>query len=320
MYNTTNIGGLFMERKYIDTFGIRHSYIQKTKFLKAMQKDVEALGYETYIHTKRMRLTRIRHLFVGNIKNAKKLVIVPYDTPTQVFWPNYKYYPIDGDMYIRKHFLPVFAPMVVAYAILLGMVYILPSLFPESMKTVLFYISVFYLFFLLAFIVFGFANKNNVNRNSASVCLAYEALQTLDAKKRRENAFVFVDSSILKGYGGKVLSAYLEEVHKNPIKLCLNCIGMGEEVCVGFSKGMRKEAQTLCKAYKGKKSIQTKSMNDSHKFNTPIDSLNDAMILSCGSFEEENFVVYNTASKKDVYVEEEHYKTMLEMLLTYLQM
>ena len=150
------------------------------------------------------------------------------------------------------------------------------------------YFSIFYFMFLLAFIVLGFANKNNVNRNSASICMALDLMEKLDVRKRKETAFVFMDSYIMKGFGGQVLASYLESVQKNPMKICLNCIACGEEVCVGFSKGMRKDAQTLAKAYKANKKIQTKTIQDAQKMHTPFDSLNDVINVSCGSFEEEN--------------------------------
>lgn len=309
-----------MGRKYIDSFSVRHGMLAKNKFLKEIKNDVEALGYETNMYEKRMRLSKVRHLIVGNIKNAKKLVIVPYDTPTQVFWPKYKYYPMDGDMQLQKQFLPTFVPMIVGYVGLLALVYIFPDLLGETFKVPLYYFSIFYFMFLLAFIVLGFANKNNVNRNSASICMALDLMEKLDVRKRKETAFVFMDSYIMKGYGGQVLASYLESVQKNPMKICLNCIACGEEVCVGFSKGMRKDAQTLAKAYKGNKKIQTKTIQDAQKMHTPFDSLNDVINVSCGSFEEENFVVYNTASKKDTYLEEENYTAILEMMIAYLQM
>ena len=69
-----------MENKYSKEFGVRFSWTQKSKFLKEIEKDLKELGYESSIHSKRIRFSKVRNLIVGNLKSAKKIVIVPYDS------------------------------------------------------------------------------------------------------------------------------------------------------------------------------------------------------------------------------------------------
>lgn len=308
-----------MENKYSKEFGVRFSWTQKSKFLKEIEKDLKELGYESSIHSKRIRFSKVRNLIAGNLKSAKKIVIVPYDTPSLILWPNYKYYPLEGDYFIRKHFAPAFLPMIVAYFILLAMIYIFPQFLNDFAQVVLFLMAVAYLVVLLIFIIRGFACPHNRNRNDASIKMALDFIQAMDAKTKKEIAFVFMDHASMKGYGSQVFGEYLEELHKNPKKIVLNCVGRGEEIAIGFSKGMRKDAIELsrrCKEY----NIKTKSMSELDLMHTPAHALSDVLYISCGKFEEEHFVVYDTAGFKDKKIDEKRCEEVKNIVQTYIQM
>ena len=117
----------------------------------------------------------------------------------------------------------------------------------------------------------------------------------------------------------KYIHKYLEELHKNPKKIVLNCIGRGEEIAIGFSKGMRKDAIELsrrCKEY----NIKTKSMSELDLMHTPAHALSDVLYISCGKFEEEHFVVYDTAGFKDKKIDEKRCEEVKNIVQTYIQM
>lgn len=307
-----------MFEKYLDVYGTRFSYSQKTKFLKEIQKDLDTMGMESFVDKNRIHFSRVRNLMVGNFKNAKDVIIVPYDTPAMVFWPNYKYYPQEGMYFVKKHFVPGYVPMIIAYMILLCLIYVIPNYVSDTVQAFLFLFSTIYLVGLLKLIIKGFANRKNYTRNSAGIQMALEILENMDAKKRKECAFVFMDYACTKGHGAKTLQKYLEENHKNPQKLVINTIGSGEEICVGFSKGMRKNVNELIKKKSGMYKIHSKSLSEDDMYSTPMESLSQVLCISSGKMEENHFYAKDTASLKDHKVDQKIYNEIKNLIKEYL--
>ena len=72
--------------KYTKQFGTRFSRKQKNKFKDEIAKEFSELGYEMKEIEGRKWLNKAKDYFFGNIKNAKTVIVVPYDTPERKIW------------------------------------------------------------------------------------------------------------------------------------------------------------------------------------------------------------------------------------------
>lgn len=308
-----------MFEKYNTQYAKRFYKGQKRKFREAIQEDFKTLGYSSLVDERRIRMSKVSNLMIGNFKTAKNIIVVPYDTPSRIFWPNYKYYPQEGNYFMKKNFLPTYGPMLLSYAFLLFLVYVVPKYLPLEAQFVLFAISILYLIGVLTLIIKGFPNSKNAIRNTASIAMAYDIAEKLSTDKRKECAFVFMDYASVKSFGAQALEEFMKDRQRKTNKIILYCIGSGNEMSIGYAKGNRKEASDLSKRYKGSLKSSNRSMDVADCMNTPMDSLQNAIIVSTGETQDSHFCVKNTASSKDREYDKETYESIKNMVLDYLK-
>lgn len=307
-----------MFEKYNTQYAKRFYKGQKAKFQEEIQKDFAQLGYNSLVDVRKVKFSKVRNVMIGNFKTAKNIIVVPYDTPSHVFWPNYKYYPQEGNYFMKKNFFPTYGPMLLSYVLLLFLVYVVPKWFPVQMQMVIFTLSVIYLSIVLTLIIKGFPNAKNAVRNTTSIALAYDLANSLSSDKQKECAFVFMDHSMVKSYGPQALEAFMGERQRKTNKIVLYCLGRGNEMSIGYAKGHRKQANDMIKKYKGTLNSNTRLMDGSDCLNNPMEFLQNAMMISSGDKEDTHLCVKNTACKKDNEYNQALYDDVKQMLINYL--
>lgn len=306
-------------KEILEKYKVRFYRRQKLAFKNALCEKMEALGYQCEMLSKKIKMVQVDNILVGNFKQAKTIVVVPYDTPARVFWFKYLYFPCNGEKQLRKSFLPIYAPLLISYVILLGIIYILPTYISlGANQIVLSLASTLYLAVLLMMIVKGFANHKNATRNSAAISIAYDIASTLDERKRKEVAFVFTDKNTTKVKGSILLEDYMKSINKGTEKIVLYCIGGGNQIQVGYKKGSRKTANELVKKHNGEHKPIAKGLSDGDVMQLPLEPFDNALQISTGEMEDNTLVVRNTATSKDVEVNEELVEEVKGMVLGYL--
>lgn len=305
-----------MENKYLN-YGPRFSKREKRMFANEIIKDFEELGYEGIVDTKKTTFSSINNILVGNFKSARTLVVVPYDTPSKIFWPKYRYYLQDGKFMLKKNFGPVFGPMVIGYIILLIVTFYLPGLVSKEMQYIFSVVAITYLILMFVFFFKGFANRNNAVKNNASVQMAYDIAKSLRADQKKSVAFAFTDKNDSKMQGSKLLEEYMATLRKKPIKIVLYCIGRGNVVSIGYKKGIRKEVNEVIKKCKGK--VDTISLDEEECMQYPLEYLNNVMQISSGYLDDEKrLYIDNVCTNKDKEVDEEIIEKVRGMIVEYL--
>lgn len=302
-------------QKYITGAKVRFTKRAKLDYAQILLKDYEALGYQGMVKSARKGITSIVNVMVGNFKTAKKVIVVPYDTPSKVFWKNYKYYAQDGDHALKKNFIPIYTPMIIAYMVLLLMVYGLPMVLSESLQSWVFSFSSLYLIGVLILIIRGYANTHNTVRNNASLAVAYEYASSLSKEERKDVAFVFTGSNTSRMYGSLMLQEYLDEHNRKPLLIVLYCLGRGSLLSVAYDKGERKTALELTRHYEG--NSQVKAMDNAKKMQTPMEAFQGALMVSSGDIVDDYFCVMNTCSSKDKEYDESLLDNVVSMLLKF---
>ena len=158
--------------KYTKQFGTRFSRKQKNKFKDEIAKEFSELGYEMKEIEGRKWLNKAKDYFFGNIKNAKTVIVVPYDTPERKIWNKVFYFPFDGEKTASKTMAATFVPIVALYAIILIFVFFGGKMTTNPIMTAMISLIMFLLLlFLVDFMTHGIRNTKNFTRNSAYIFL-----------------------------------------------------------------------------------------------------------------------------------------------------
>ncbi len=306
--------------RYTKEFGTRFLRFQKHKFEKALTKDMEEAGYEKKVFEgKKMLLMKAEDYFYGNLKRMKTVIVVPYDTPERKFWHKVLYYPFDGTKTMNKTLIATYVPAIIVYLIILVAIYTVSNFIGSVTMANMFSLILFlFVIFLVYFMLHGFANHKNVNRNSSAVVAAVQLAKRLDKDERQRVAFLFTDKNKGTYLGAKIADEQFVKEGKNPNVICLDCIGTGSVTGISFNPGNRRFATDLAHEYKDK--IETVKLDDMMRVQTPMSHFRKAVMVASGELDENNrLYVLGTGTRKDKVADEEHIDSVCDMLYAYIQ-
>lgn len=311
-----------MNRENLDKYmnqKIRFNKRSKLVFADELIADFAKLNYKGVVDTRKIGLMKVHNILIGNFKTAKNVIVVPYDTPKKVLWPNYKFYPQNGEVAMKKNFLPLYMPLILVYLGLLAIVYIVPTWLNLKSQNTLFVIAFAYLIFLMILIFRGFANRKNAVRCDAAIALAYEIAEALNASTRKEVAFAFTDANTAKMQGSEALEKFFTSISRKPNKMILYCLGKGDHISIGYRKGNKKNVLDMIKKHKSAYILEHKSMDNTQCMQLPIDHLDNAMIISSGEKINNELCIKGLCSSKDVSYEEAILDDVKTLVVNYLQ-
>lgn len=306
-------------RKYTETYGVRFSGKQKAKFRAALIEDFHSCGYEPTLMSGRKHLTKVNNLLFGNIRHAKTIIAIPYDTPQRVFWHKNRFYPMDGTASANHSILPMLVPALLFYLVMLIAVN-QSSAFIQNQASATLMLALFLagFFFLMYFMLHGLANRHNFNRYSAAVALALELAQTLNKDQRRTTAFLFLDANKTRFYGARLAFEELQKQNKSPNVILLSTFARGSQMGVGYGTQAKKLAQELAKTQSDKR-LKPIALTDNMRSGTPMEFFPKSIILAAGEWDEKKrLCVFDTATGKDQIIDEANYDAILRSLHVYL--
>lgn len=305
--------------KYISTFGTRFTPRQKNRFINEMVNDMKEYDYDSTLINGKKGLTKANNLLIGNLKHAKVIVCVPYDTPQHYFWPNPKYFPLNGNRANLKEFFALYGPAIILYIIIFLGLQFTPALTSNLQYQTILVGVTFILLGLLAYYLFiGFANHKNVNRNTLSVITALDIADQLDKNSRKKVAFLFTDKNKGKHVGAAIAVEDFMKQNRNPNIICLNCIGNGDVAAIGYNPNSKKLAQDLNRMNKSKwKQIE---LDDNKRFQSMMEHYQKAVMISVGYMDAKgDLTVDHTGTGKDTTFQEENFEKVSTMLVDYIK-
>lgn len=291
----------------------------KKKCRKQLKKDFQELGWELSSIDGNSGLYKVKNLFVGNMKSAKVVITVPYDTPPKVYWPNPKYYPLNGNRSNLKGFLPLYGPALIIYAIIFIILSFQNQILPNEIMRSLFSVgAMVILIFMMYYLLHGFTNKHNATRNSASIIAALEIAKSLSKDDKRKVAFLFTDKNIRRHAGAKVAMEEFKNQEKNPTIIALNCIGTGKDMAIGYLANSRKVAQEINRKLKVR--LKQVQIDNTMCIQSPMEHFLKAVMISAGTFDDKNeLCVAGTGTGKDCHIDDENIAKVVQMIITYIQ-
>lgn len=306
--------------KYTKTLGTRFSARQKSKFTDELTKDFSEFGYEMKMIEGRKWLNKAKDIFYGNMKTAKTVIVVPYDTPEKKFWHKIFYFPFDGTKTANKTMAATFVPIVVVYAFVLGFVFFGSKLVTDPiMSSILSVVMFVLLIFLVYFMTHGIRNTKNYNRNSASVIAALEIAEGLSKDERKKVGFLFTDKNKSRFLGAEIAGKEFKEAGKNPNIIYLDCIVNGKTLQLGYKPQNRKFAQEIIKSDPNKKAIDAVKIDENMQFQSAMAHFDKAVVISCGELDDEGrLYVLGTCTGKDKVLDQSNVERIIKMVVNYI--
>ena len=210
-------------------FGKRYSKKQKIRFLRYVQRSAQEKGVKMYLDEGEASGKSGCNVYLGPIQRAKTILVVPYDTPSRLWWPGFHYYPMDPGRNARQESLVMALDFALAAALLVAYWFaVFRRCFSAGGLTGGLALFGLLLVALLAVnLVLGSANAKNYSRNSASLALA---LEIFDGLQDGSVAVALLDNACA-GLGGYArLAEYLGGRARQTNVVILDCVMSGSEL------------------------------------------------------------------------------------------
>jgi len=205
-----------------EKFPIRKSEEQKKKFRDWVLEEAKRLGYEAKIERSGDKHDNI---VIGNPETAKVTFTAHYDTPACIGLPNIMM-PRNLPLFFAYQFLMVGLMLLASFGA--GLI---ANAFLHDVRMAYLIAYVIYLG-LLMLMLYGPANKHNVNDNTSGVSAVLETMALLPPEKRGKAAFILFDNEEKGLRGSKAYAREHQEVQCTHLIVNMDCVGVGEDILV----------------------------------------------------------------------------------------
>lgn len=218
---------------------VRKSKVQKAAFREWFTGWAKEQGY-TAEATAPKGIFRSSNLVVGNPETAEVVFTGHYDTPAVMPLPNF-ITPCNVLVYLLYQLLLV--PVLLIPGALTGALsgYALKLLTgnAELASSVGGLLGFAMVYVMLGVMMFGPANKNNVNDNTSGVAAVMELMQRLPQEQRHKAAFILFDNEEKGMMGSSAYAGMYKAVKKEKLIINMDCVGDGENILFFANKRTR---------------------------------------------------------------------------------
>ncbi|MBQ7851095.1 MAG: M28 family peptidase [Clostridia bacterium] len=217
-----------------EKFPIRRSDKQKEAFRKWVMAEMNAMGYRA--HVEENDKGKHRNVIAGDPESAELTVTAHYDTPACIGIPNLMI-PRNWAVYYLYQILVIGGMIVIALAAGLA----IGAVLQDQRGMLIGYFGVYMALLLL--MLYGPANKHNVNDNTSGVAAVLETMARIPVEQRPKIAFILFDNEEKGCRGSKAYAR--EHLQMQHIKLVVNldCVGVGEHFIVSSPRLARNMEQ-----------------------------------------------------------------------------
>lgn len=271
----------------------------KIRFLHHINEEFTTMGYSTSLLYPLNTKGEASDLLIGDVKQAKTIIVVPYDTPIKTLGL-FPYAPFDFRNYKIKYLVAVAIPLFAVF--LTCFFFSLKFLKLDWLNGNFFPSDLLVLFLYLIGIIFivryskGIPNSKNINRNSSGIITLLTLAYALKDNKSSSFAFALTDHGCSNRMGDLMLKEYLgaDAAQKNFI--VLNCVGMGNSIGINYSESTKNTI--LLSGLLSNKTIALYP-EDGDRFSA-ASLYNNCIMISCtDNPENDKFVVGSVNTRKD---------------------
>ena len=210
-----------------ERFPIRRSGSEKKAFRQWALEKMNELGYHARVEENDNG--RHQNVVAGDPDKAQIIFTAHYDTPACIGIPNLMI-PRNWPVYLLYQMLIVGGMLAIALAAGLG----LGVLLQNQKAMLLGYFGVYMVLLLL--MLYGPANKHNVNDNTSGVAAILELMERIPPENRSEIAFILFDNEEKGCRGSKAFARDHLKVQHTSLIVNLDCVGVGDHFILSVPK------------------------------------------------------------------------------------
>lgn len=279
-------------------FGKRFTTRQKDKFIHYMQVRATENGTKYSLKCEKQGIRQCRNIHLGDLKQARVILAVPYDTGSRILWPGIKYYPLQAKKNAWMDSISKVLDILLILLIFLG--YYITLLKKDISLPVL--AGAIILILTSGKFLLGWGNSNNYSRNSASIVVALECQKRLGPEQL---AVVLLDHSCC-GFGGyQQLADFLKKKRLQKKVIILDCIASGTELHLHTSAPISQLPN-----------VQIHHIDEQQRGQSTIELFSDCTILTGGKQVGGVTVINGTRSPKDNQIDLEKLAMTVQAVIT----
>lgn len=281
---------------FAQVFGVRRSRKQKDRFLENLKGLFGSYGYTMTIYEDKMGLNKLKHAIFGNLKEAKKVYVVGYDTTENNIIGNGKYWPINENRNRSNVFINLTTNLIISVIMAaIGVYFITLGISKTKVKRIIWIILGVLTLFVTNKVSQGRTNRSTFAKTS-SIFLTFEILKKVEIK---DSAYVFLDNGAFSKIGINFLKK-LELLNLEQRIIYFDCFSDGDRLLICSDKIAENKAKLLYEKYQGEKVYKSLNNYESNKF----EDLSNIIVL-CNVYKESDgsFAVHNVKTDDDLTID-----------------
>ena len=209
-----------------EQFPIRRSSEQKDAFRKWVMGQMKAMGYQPRVEESGGKHNNV---VCGDPEEAQMTITAHYDTPACFGLPNLMI-PRNWPVYFLYQSAIILVMLLISFAVGLGLMAL-------TGEEVLLRIGLLGTYFgLISLMMYGPANKHNVNDNTSGVAALLETMAKIPEEHRQKVAFILFDNEEKGLRGSKAYAKAHLQVQYTGFIVNLDCVGVGEHFLLTVPK------------------------------------------------------------------------------------
>lgn len=267
-------------------FANRSNGKKKVRFFRWLIPQLHAMGYEISVQSGKDNFSKLCNLVVGDIKHAKVLVLVPYDTPMKTWIPT-KYYPLQPKKNRQEQMKAFVFQVIVSFLLACVSLYIVWQCFPIATMMDFCYLLIALGIFSFSFLMSkGIGNRNNYVRSHSALSIVFECMKIRDP----EVAYALIDRTCVSYRGYQVFhDAYASTIKQKPVIL-LDSLGQSVSYVIASTKPCH---NPLFQAHwlKCKEATQIESL------------FSNGYVISSGTVSEKDIIIHHSGTRNDCQID-----------------
>ena len=202
-----------------ERFPIRKTAAQKKAFRQWVMAEIAQMGYS--VRVEQNDKGRQQNVIVGDPEHAQVTFTAHYDTPATILLPDLQI-PRNFPVYLLWQLVIIGGMLAISFAAGAGL-----GLLTGSGDVMI--LTFFGAFLLLMWLqLSGFANKNNVNDNTAGMAVLLETMARIPEESRDKAAFILFDNMEKGRKGSKAYCRDHLEMHHTRFVVNADSVGVGD--------------------------------------------------------------------------------------------
>jgi len=298
--------------------GKRYTKAQKDKFIQYITADMKEIGYEAALFSGKDKKTV--NIIFGSPEKSNTVLIANYDTGSKVFYPGYKYYPLNAKKNITGDVVNQLITLLTG-ALLFVLAYVSYKYGVNGgeggLRALTAVISAGAVILAL-YIMAGIPNSINYSRNSASIAVIRKIAGV--AADKNKVSFILTDKCV-SSYDGYNLANDWFKSHNidggNKRVVVLDSLTGSADIVLAHTEQAGKTAGALLQC-QGDLNIKEIVLDEEKVKITPAGIFDKALILAGGRLADNELVVENTRTGKDFDVNLERVGQLVSMLAQFI--